>query len=730
MAGYEESNGLARSAMMSYVEVILPLPLEKTFVYSVSEELVPAIQVGVRVLVPFRTRILTGIVFQIKKEPPQKDIQVKPILSVLDEKPIVNSSFIDFLQDLSQISFVAAGELLKVALPPTFLVEEKGKYRLLQKPEKEEIKQQFGKRSGQVEAVLNLLSSNKALSWRYLQRKVDFPGLLSLLRRLASLGWVKLERKIKLRKRKASASLGEIAQLKLDFHPEKEFEPYLAGIEKSLQKREFKTFLLFGSKARREDFFLSLLRKWGSCFPYILILVPEIAEISSFLEKITGLIDPKRIALLHGELSPKKRESTWLRIWRGEANLVIGPRSAVFAPLPEIQLIYLTEEADESYVHPSPFYDAREAAKLRAQKERAIILYGSSAPSVSFYTKARNQGFLLDLGQQPGKIKVLSYPSGGAKILSPDLQRMISERLSSGQRIALLVNRRGYASLLTCLRCGLIALCPQCRRPLTLYSRKEKLVCHQCGFSEPRWSRCPECQSSVIGAKGYGLEAVEAEVKRLWPDVSIKAIQAEGLRAKEKLGQLKKEFDRGKLEIIIGTQFLLPHINWRKISLTAVLAPETMLAYPDFRSGERVFYLIRRLQEEIDTEGHRELIIQTATPENYVVKALAENNYYELAKAELRFRRFLGLPPWKCLVRVVLSGRRLRGLGRQAREIRTMLAASSGIEEILGPSVLPSAKGKYQVQMWLKGKEKKEIIFSLSSILKEIKTPFYVEIID
>lgn len=716
--------------MIPYIEVILPLPLEKTFVYSVPQELIEAIQVGVRVLVPFRTSTLTGIVYQIKKEPPEKDIQVKPILSVLDEKPVVSSSFIDFLQELSRISFVAAGELLKAALPPTFLVKEKGKYHLLKKPEREEIKEQFGKKYGQVEAVLNLFSSHKALSWRYLQRKITFPELTSLLRRLESLGWVRMERKIQLRKRKTSSVLGDVAQLKLDFHPHREFEPYLAEIEKALATKEFKKFLLFGPKARREDFFLSLLRKWSFGLPRGLILVPEIAEISSFLEKIIGLVGPKRIALLHGELSAKRRENTWLKIWRGEVDLVIGPRSAVFAPLPETRIIYLTEEADESYVHPSPFYDARKAAELRAQKERAIILYGSSAPSVSFYAKARNQAILLDLGQQAGKITVIPCPSGGAKILSPDLQKMISERLSTGQKIALLVNRRGYASLLSCHRCGLIALCPKCHRPLTLYARKEKLVCHQCGFSERPWRRCPECQSSVIETKGHGLEAVEEEVKRLWPDARIRAVQAESLRGKEKLLKFKKEFDRGKLEIIIGTQFLLPHINWRQISLTAVLAPEMMLAYPDFRSGERVFYLIRRLQEEMEINGYGELVIQTATPENYVIKALAENNYDELAKSELRFRRLLDLPPWKCLARVVLSGRHLRGLGRLAREIRTKLTTSSGIEEVLGPSVLPSVRGKYQVQLWLKGKEKEELINSLSLILKGIRLSYLVEIID
>jgi len=716
--------------MKSYVEVVLPLPLEKTFIYSVPENLRSALQPGKRVLVPFRSRILTGFIFKIKDEAPEKEIQIKPILSVLDEEPLLSPSFFQFIWALSQITFGPPGEFLKAALPPDFFVEEKGKIRLINKPEREEIKKQFRKRYRQVEKILNLLRPDRALSGLYLQRKTGFTGLTSLLRRLEELGWVKTERKIQLRKRKISSVQPEVAQLNLAFLPTPEFELPLAAVEKSLEKKEFKTFLLFGPRTRREEFFLSLLRKWGRHLLNVLILVPEMTEISSFLGKITGLIGSRRVAVLHGELSAGQREAAWLRIWRGEADVVIGPRSAVFAPLPEIRLIYITEEADEAYLHPSPFYDAREVARLRASQERAVILFGSSTPSVSLLARARKESALLDLGQIQEKVRIISHPSAGTGILSPELQRLISQRLNSGEKVALLVNRRGYASFLSCLRCGHIALCPECRRPLTLYARKEKLICHQCGFSQARWKRCPECQSSVIGTKGHGLEAVEEEVKRLWPVARVKAIEAETLRGKEKLMKFLKEVEKDKLDIIIGTQFLRPHLNWQKISLIAVLSPELMLAYPDFRSGEKVFSLIRRLQEEMVLDGQGELIVQTATPDNYVLRALAAGDYYEFASAELRFRRFLGLPPWKSLARLVLSGHHLRSLGRQARIIKTRLASCSGIEEILGPSILPSAKGKYQVQMWVKAGEKQKILSALSSVLKESRPFPTVEIIE
>jgi len=176
--------------MKSFVEVILPLPLDKTFIYSVPENLRPDLQPGKRVLVPFRSRILTGLIFEIKDEVSEKEFQIKPILSVLDEEPLLSPSFFQFLWELSQVTFVPPGEFLKAALPPDFFVEEKGKIRLINKPEREEIKKQFRKKYRQVEKILNLLAPNRALSWRYLQRKTGLSGLASLLRRLEGLGWV------------------------------------------------------------------------------------------------------------------------------------------------------------------------------------------------------------------------------------------------------------------------------------------------------------------------------------------------------------------------------------------------------------------------------------------------------------------------------------------------------------------------------------------------------------
>ncbi|MCX7975410.1 MAG: primosomal protein N' [Candidatus Aminicenantes bacterium] len=715
---------------MAYVEVILPLPLKKTFIYSVSEELNPAIKAGVRVLVPFRSRKLTGFVLKIEKEKPKEEFQIKPVLQILDENPILAPNFVDFIFKLSQTSLVAPGELLKAALPPSFWVEEKGGYKLVQKPKKDEIKEKFGQKTEAVEKVLNLWSGKKALSWSYLKKKLDFRGWPSLIQRLEALGWIRKETKIYFKRKRMEVISSAPAQLQLTFFSERNYQPHFDLIEKALEKKEFKYFLLIGSKSRREEFFLSLLKKRAQVSSKILILWPEIASLTCFLERLTNLLGPKRIACLHSDLPLRKRESDWVRIFQDEVDVVVGTRSAVFAPLPRIDLIYIEEEADEAYVHPSPAYDARLAAKLRAQQDKAVVLLASSAPAVSSFFHAKNQGLIIDLGHSPRKLNILVYSGENSKILSPELQGMIEARFLSREPVALLINRRGYASILVCLRCGQIALCPKCRRALTFYARKDKLVCPQCGFKDKRWLRCPECQSQVISPRGYGLEAVEEEINRLWPQARIRSFEAESFRGKKQLATFLKEFRSGQIDIVLGTQFLLSHLDWKKVSLAAVLHPEMMLAQPDFRAGEKVFSLVWRLQEEMEKNRQGEVIIQTACPENYVLQALAKADYLELVSTELRFRRLLNLPPYRSLIRIILTGRSRRELARQARELKKRLDEFQEIEEILGPVFLPTRKGKGEIQIWLKGKKKEEIIHFISLILNKMNLSPFLEIID
>lgn len=715
---------------MVYVEVLLPLPLNKTFLYSVSPELSQAVKPGVRVLVPFRSRKLTGFVLKIKEEEPKESFPIKSILQVLDESPILTPNFINFIFHLSQISFVPPGELLKAALPPSFLIEEKGSYKLVYKPKKEEIDKKFGPKVEAVKKIIHLFSKKRALSWAYLKKKLDFPGAASLLRRMQALGWLKEEKKIQLKiKKKRSEDLcSRPSQLPLIFWPEKDYEAYFNQIERAIDKREFKYFLLMGAKNRREEFLLSLLKRKSQSQIRVLILWPELSTLGPFLDRIVNLLGSNKVACLHGDLPAKVREINWLRIFQGEIEVVIGTRSAVFAPLPRLDLIYIEEEADEGYFHPSPAYDVRQAARLRAKLEGAVILSGSSAPAVSFFYQAKNQGQLIDLGHPPRKLKILAHPAESSKILNPELQKMISDHLSRQEKVAILINRRGYAPFLICLRCGQIVLCPQCRRALTFYAKKDRLICHQCGFSEKNWRRCPECHHSTLVPKGYGLEAVEEVVKQIWPQAKTKSVEAESFRGKKELASFLKAFSRGQIDIIIGTQFLLPHLPWKEISLAAFLNPEIMLAQPDFRAGERVFSLVRRLQEAMEENGQGEVIIQTAISENYVLQALAKDDYAELVKTELRFRRLLNLPPYRSLIRIILTGPKRRPLGFLAREIKERLAKLPSIEEILGPILLPVSKGKNQIQIWLKGKSKEDMIKALA--LEIEKHSFFLEIID
>jgi len=718
--------------MTSFVEVILPLPLSQTFTYSVPEEYAPLIQSGLRVLVPFREKTLTGVILSPVEGPPERIKSIRPILSVLDEAPLFSPSFLGFIFDLSRLSLTAVGELLKAAVPPEFLIKEKGGYKRLKMPTSEEIRLRFRKKFKEAEKIIGCLSEKKPHTWRFLcrQTQMNYPGLMALLSRMEKLGWACQEKRLQLpqRGKKASPPPGA-TQLSLGFPVTSELEPALNQVLEALFSQEFKPFLLLGSQGQREAFFLTLLNKWGAAAGNVLILTPDILGATTCGEKMVKIFGPKRVALLHAELASAKREATWQRIFRGEADIVVGPRSAVFAPLSKVRLIWITEESDEGYGHLEPAYDAREAAWLRAKQEGAVILYGSSAPSVGLYARAKERGFLLPLGEASlAPVRIVTSPSTGGKILSPEVREAIEQRLSRKEKIVIFLNRRGYASLIACPRCGQIALCPHCRRPLTLYVSRGKAVCHQCHYEEARWLKCPRCGSSGIEYRGHGLERVAEEIRRFWPQVRLSSLEAESAKGKKRRSAALKDWLSGRLDILIGTQFLLSSPGGTNLSLVVILYPEMMLAQADFRSGERVFQLIRRLQDEMASSSKSELLIQTAAPENYVFKALAKGGYEQFAAAELRFRRLLGLPPWQGLIQLTLSGQSLRGLARQARSLKEELEFSGERAEVLGPTVLPRMRRKNQVQILIKGKEREELVSRVYNLLKKKRVNYSAQV--
>ncbi len=716
--------------MTFFVEVALPLPIDQLFSYAVPEELAGLAQPGLRVLVPFREKKVTGFILKISQEAPPPGIRVKPILSLLDEEPLFSPSFLNFIKRLSQVSFTPVGELLKAALPPEFLVQEKGQYRLNKRPDDIELKQHFRQRRKEAEKIIQLLSSGKPRRLLFLQRMVKEPGVKNLLTKMEKLGWVAQERALLLPRRRKKIPLSEEpAQLSLSFCAEGEFEPGLSQVYSCLKKKEFSSFLLLGPRSRREEFFLSLLKRWGPEARQILILLPEVVTSLLFWPRALSVLGSRRVVLMHGDLTPKKREAIWRRVYLGEADVVVGPRSAVFAPLARCQLVYIDEEPDDSYVHESPYYDAREAAWVRAHLDQAVLIYGASAPSVSLYAKAKKDGCLISLLDCPKPtLRMIAYSSGSRSLLSPELRQALEERIQKKEKAVILLNRRGYASIFSCSRCGLIALCPRCRRPLTLYLGQKKLVCGYCHYTERFAKKCRSCGSTVIEAKSRGVEAVEEEIKNLWPQASTQALDAETAGGKVRLAGMLRDFQRGRLNVLVGTQFLLPWLNWRDVSLVAVLHPEIALAQADFRSGERVFQLISRIRDEMGIEPGAELLIQTAAKDNYVLRAAGQDGYEAFATAELRFRRLLGLPPWRVLVYLKLKGKNLRIMAHQARKLTARLRLSDLIEEVMGPSVATRKAGKSQVQILFKARKKEEIISFLSGLMKELKLLPLIEI--
>lgn len=720
--------------MKRLVEVILPLPLYQFFTYSIPEELEPLAWPGVRVLVPFREKTLTGLIFREAQAIPDKVRVVKPVFSVLDEKPLLSPAFLNFIFEVSQISFSPVGEIIKAALPPRLFIEEKIYYRLKRVPSPQEIKLQFKKIKRQAQQVVSYLAPGERRSLPSLQRKINYPGLALLLSRMEELGWVIREKKMRPGgKRKIYTSFPEqVSQLSLEFPTASAFEAQLNEILQGLRKQdEPREYLLLGPKARREEFFLELLAKWRPQGRNILILFPEISPLGDAAEKIKSILGPRRLVLLHGELSPRVREANWLQILKGEADVVIGTRSAVFAPLPKLELILVLEEGNEAYINESPYYDTRQVARLRAEVEKATIIFSDSAPSVSLYSRAKEKGCLLRLDDRPlPSVRFIAYPSSRKRLISPELRSAIEEHLRKKGKVVIIINRRGYASFLSCARCATMALCPRCRRPLTLYSKKRKLICHHCRYEAPAWKNCPRCGRLVFEYRGHGLEAVVEEIQELWPGSRVASLEARLRGGKDRLAKTIKAFNSGNLDILVGTRFLVSWVDWKMFLLTVIISPEMILSLPDFRSGERVFRLIQGIREEMRDRPDGGLVVQTEVPDNYVLEAAGKGDYCEFAARELRFRRLLGFPPAKPLVRLVIANRNLRTLARQMRELKKAIETSEAIEEYLGPSILERTPKKHQAQVFLRGDNQKQINSFLWSQFQKKWTKVRVEILN
>ena len=468
----------------------------------------------------------------------------------------------------------------------------------------------------------------------------------------------------------------------------------------------------------------------------VIVLVPEISLTPQTASRFVGRFGD-RVALLHSRLSDGERYDQWHRIQKGEADIVIGPRSAIFAPVPKLGMLIIDEEHSDSYKSDTaPRYHAREVAQKRSELANCLVLLGSATPSLESFHQTRNGSYrLLSL---PDRVFDRKMPDvhivdmrnelkrGNRTIFSDLLRSFIEERLVRREQIILFLNRRGHSTYVFCRTCGYVERCDNCSISLTYHRETQQLVCHHCGSKRPTQQTCPQCSSEAIRFFGAGTEAVEQEVRKSYPKARVKRFDADSTARKNAHQQILAEFEQQKIDILIGTQMVSKGLDFPNVTLVGVIAADTALNLPDFRASEQTF---SQLTQVAGRSGRAELegkvVIQTYMPEHYSIEAAQKHDYLDFYAQEVVARDALRYPPFAHVATLLLRGKDEQAVIEAAHIARDQLEiwqtdqehvsqvpqVEETSVEILGPAPAPLSKieGKFRWHLLLRGTDPEKI---------------------
>jgi primosomal protein N' (replication factor Y) len=500
-------------------------------------------------------------------------------------------------------------------------------------------------------------------------------------------------------------------------------------IKKRLDSKEANTALLYGvTGSGKTEVYLRAIAETRRRKRTALVLVPEIALTAQVVDNFRARIGD-RVAVLHSALSDGERRDEWQRIGRGEADVVVGARSAIFAPLENVGLIVVDEEHEASYKQDTaPRYHARDVAVARARATHATVILGSATPAVESFYKAESGAW----GFLPLRERALSRPLPSVDVVdlregyrekgqppslfAPALQEAIADRLAKREQIILFLNRRGFAMFLLCRDCGYTTRCPHCDVSLTYHSRESKLVCHHCDFQKPAPAVCPQCSGQRLKPFGVGTEKVEAEVANLFPEARALRMDRDTTAKKDAHMKMLRTFRAGEADILIGTQMVAKGLDFANVTLVGVISADTALNLPDFRASERAFQLLTQVSGRAGRgrkPGH--VIVQSFNPEHESIAAASEHDYEAFYRREIINRRELAYPPFTRLANIIAQDEdsrtaesRVRILATQLGGRKSLLDGAKIIEDgelvILGPAPCPLSRlrGKYRWHLLVK----------------------------
>ena len=720
-----------------YVEVALPVPLRRLFTYGVPDALRGSLRCGSRVAVSFNRRKLAGVVVSGRDELPEGVKRALAVAGLLESEPVFTPELLRFLEQAAKYYMHPLGEVLRAAAPalPTGAMKRLRADGFLEAEENLpgqrvahhvtwEVRatgqgQSSARLGARQKKLLGLLEGRESILLEELRGELSDPR--GVVRALAAKGLVTYQ--------EVAVNPDPFFRTPVERDTPPEPTPAqqhsIDAITEAISKRSADAFLLHGvTGSGKTEVYLRAIDEVQRAGGGAILLVPEIALTPQLVGRFRARFGDD-IAVLHSGLTTRQREDAWQALRRGRAQVAIGARSALFAPVANLSLVVVDEEHDPSFKQDEGFrYHARDMALLRAQYAGATCVLGSATPSVETYYRA-NEG-RLRLLSLPSRATGATMPSvqivdlrrhrqgpTGHPLLSGPLHAALGRCLDGGHQAILFLNRRGFSPSVRCVGCGAVAECPACSVALTEHRGQGALRCHYCDFHRPIAAPCAACGAKEYQHLGVGTEQLQRAIEESFPNATVARLDrdtASGEGVEAVLDRLRS----GEVDVLVGTQMVTKGHDIAGVTLVGVVLADQSLAFPDFRASERTFQLLAQVAGRAGrAEAPGEVILQTFQPEHPAIRLAAEHDYGRFYEEELRSRREVGYPPFARLVTVRVHA----GAEADAKSATQHLADTArqhpavreGAVQILGPAPAPLARlrGRYHYRLLLKSSDRK-----------------------
>jgi primosomal protein N' (replication factor Y) len=782
-----------------YIKVAIALPVTEIFTYSVPESMNAIAKCGRRVLVPFGPRQVTGYILGFTEKP--ETYKVKNIVDFLDETALFTESMVSFFQWISHYYIYPIGETIKSAMPSGINIKDFLEISLLSggerhiasdscTPLEKKILSSLSSKPVSVKSITNLAGkklSNSALylleekGYILLEQKLsgkskkintesfftysgpeNYSELLTPKRQkicesiqhygevsfstlkkehgniAAAISYLQSENYIKTcEKQIFTDPLGNLVER--DERPKLTPEQQIV-VDTAKEKigNGYQTFLLNGiTGSGKTEVYMNLAEKALKKGYTSIVLVPEIALISQTAKRFRSRFG-EAIAVIHSGLTAREKYDQWIKIIQGKTPIVIGARSAIFAPLNNIGLIIVDEEHDGSYKQENNLkYNARDLAVVRANLDGAVALLGSATPSVQskfnvvsgkfrelVLTERVSESRLPEI--QLVNLKLFKDQPGIRQFITPPLIDAIRQTLEKKEQVLLFLNRRGFASSPVCATCGEILKCRHCDISLTLHKDSNAYICHFCGYQIAASSQCPLCNSSSIKDLGMGTEKIEAAINALFPEAVTTRMDQDTTRQKGSIIKLLKNVQEKKTDVIIGTQMIAKGHDFPDITLVGIICADLSLNFPDFRACESTFQLLAQVSGRAGRGSKSgKVLLQTFNPSHYTITSAQQNDYDAFFETELSFRKTLAYPPFSRVIQLQISGKDRQDAKEFSEKTGVILTSLinhtmklSNNVKVLGPVEAPIHRiaGRFRYQILMAGQEAKH----LNSVVRKL----------